>query len=363
PVVDRTIDELASSTAERIETHISWVLLDGADVYKLKKPVDFGFLDFRTLEQRRAACEAEVRLNARLAPDVYLGVLPVTRGAGGKARLAGDGEIIDYAVHMRRLPDSDRADVRLSEGRLQASDIDRIAERIATFHAAAETNAVIARFGEPRAIERNIDENFVQTRSALPRAIGVEEAAELERRHREFVSHRAPFLERIARGRVRDGHGDLRLEHVYVSDDGSIRVIDCIEFNDRFRYEDVCADVAFLAMDLARSGAPLLAERFLSQYARASQDYDFYPLIDFYESYRAFVRGKVASIRAKDPTASAQMRSRAWDEARRDFLLALSCGRPSIFPASVVAVGGLIASGKSTLAEAIAHALGAPVVD
>lgn len=359
----RLADELAVGGRRLIETHISWVLLDEADVYKLKRPVELGFLDFRTLEQRRAACESEVRLNARLAPDVYLGVVPVSRGPDGRARFSGEGEVVDYAVHMRRLPDEDRADVRLEEGRLTPEHVARIAAHLARFHAAAETSDAISRHGEPDAIAKNIEENFEQTRDALERYLSAEEITELERFHRETVSHRAPFLERIARRRIRDGHGDLRLEHVYIDARGEIRIIDCIEFNERFRYQDVAADIAFLAMDFARSSATALGERFLARYAQESQDYDLYPLIDFYQSYRAFVRGKVAIFLADDASVSASARARAESHARRDFLLALAYERPSLFPPCVVAVGGLVASGKSTVAEAAGALLAAPIVD
>ncbi len=359
----RPVDELAAGGRRLIETHISWVLLEDAEVYKLKKPVDLGFLDFRTLEQRRAACDAEVTLNARLAPDVYLGVVPVVRGEGGSVRLGGDGEVVDYAVRMRRLPDHDRADVRLAEGRLAPEDVDRIALRIAGFHAAAATSEAISRHGEPDAIAANVEENFEQTRTSLPRYLSSVEIADLERFHRETVSHRAPFLERIAKHRIRDGHGDLRLEHVYIDEHGEIRIIDCIEFNERFRYQDVAADVAFFSMDLTRSGASALGEHFLARYAREAQDFDLYPLVDFYQSYRAFVRAKVATFLAADAGASAETRARAEANARRDFLLSLAYERHSLAPPCVVAVGGLVASGKSTLAETIGDLVVAPIVD
>ncbi len=356
-------DSFAGEGFRLVETHISSVLLGERDVFKRKKPVDLGFLDFRTLAARRAACEAEVRLNARLAPDVYLGVVEVRRDASGRERVGAEGELVDYAVHMRRLPDEDRADVRLDEGRLSPEDVDRIAARIARFHADAETTGEIARYGSPETIERNVSENFEQTRDTLPLYLGPDEIVEIEEFHRRTVAHRAPFLERMARGRIRDGHGDLRLEHVYLDDSGDIRIIDCIEFNERFRYQDVAADVAFLAMDFARSGASALGERFLARYAREAQDYDLYPLVDFYQSYRAFVRGKVATFVARDERTSPAAREEAHRRARHDFLLALSFERPSIAPACVVAVGGLVASGKSTLAEAIAARVVAPIVD
>ncbi|MBW2191950.1 MAG: AAA family ATPase [Deltaproteobacteria bacterium] len=169
-------------------------------------------------------------------------------------------------------------------------------------------------------------------------------------------------MARVDASRVRDGHGDLRLEHVYFGTDGSITIIDCIEFNDRFRYGDVCADIAFLSMDLAWHGRVDLAERFLARYARESNDYDLYSVVNFYESYRAFVRGKVASLLAADTEASPGARERARREARRYFVLALAYERPPLVPPRVVAVGGMIASGKSNAAATVAELLAAPLL-
>jgi predicted kinase len=170
------------------------------------------------------------------------------------------------------------------------------------------------------------------------------------------------FTTRVEAGRVRDGHGDLRLEHVYFGSNRAITIIDCIEFNERFRYGDVCADIAFLSMDLAWHGRVDLAERFLARYARESNDYDLYSVVNFYESYRAFVRGKVASLLADDTEASAEARERARREARRYFILALAYERPPLVPPRVVAVGGMIASGKSSAAATIGALLAAPVL-
>jgi hypothetical protein len=164
------------------------------------------------------------------------------------------------------------------------------------------------------------------------------------------------------RGRVRDGHGDLRLEHVYSEEDG-LRIIDCIEFNDRFRYADVCADLAFLSMDLAWHGRVDLAERLLAIYARDTNDYDLYALVDFYESYRAFVRAKVATMLAGDSEAPAGTRERASHEARRYYRLALAAERPPVVPPMVVAVGGILASGKSTISDRLSLALGGPAIN
>lgn len=356
-----------AAAVERVETHISWVFLVGDQVWKLKKPVDFGFLDFTRVEARRAACEAEVVLNRRLAPEVYLGVEPLCRRPDGSVHVGapGEGDVrLDWAVHMRRVPDADRADVRLAEGRLGFDEVGRIAQRIAAFHAACRADDDTARFGTPAAVAVNVAENVAQTREALPELLDPDDAREIVAAQTGFIeAHDAVFHARIAAGRVRDGHGDLRLEHVYLDDAGGVLALDCIEFNDRFRYADVAADLAFLAMDLTLHGRADLAEHLLAAYAEAANDHDLYRVVDFYEGYRAFVRAKVATFVAADPSAPAAVRERARAAARHGFLVALGSHRPRALAPMVVAVGGPVAAGKSTVARQVSRWLAAPIVE
>jgi aminoglycoside phosphotransferase family enzyme/predicted kinase len=345
------------------ETHVSIVFLGERDVYKVKKPVNLGFLDFRTAEQRRAACEAEVLLNARLAHGVYLGVVPVVCRLDGTFAFGGEGATVDWAVHMRRLPDASRADDLLSRGRLTPRDVEAVADRVALFHASARAGSEVDAYGAPEAISRNVVENFAQTRASLAAYLRADEAAEIERYQLSFLKREALFRRRIAQARIRDGHGDLRLEHVYFEDEGTLTIVDCIEFSDRFRFADVCSDLAFLAMDLAWHGRADLAERLLARYALVSGDYELYSVVDFYESYRAYVRGKVAGMLAADEQAEPSARQRARAEARRYFLLALAAPRRSLMSPILVCVGGVIASGKSTIAAAVAGELGAAVIE
>ncbi len=365
------LDALFPREWERVETHISRVVLGAEDVFKIKKPVDFGFLDFRRLDSRRSACAAEVTLNRRLAPDVYLGVVPITRAPDGALRLGRDLEpdealaatmedVVEWAVHMRRLPDAARLDVRLAEGRWPVDTLDRVAGVLAAFHRRAPRIAVA---DEVEVVRRNIDENFAQTRGSIGEHLAPEEARALERWQHERLRQLAPLVG--ARGRqgfVREGHGDLRLEHVYLDDDGGVRILDCVEFNERFRVQDVCADLAFLTMDLAFVGRVDLAEGLLAAYARESQDYDLYALVDLFESYRAHVRAKIESFVAQDPGVDERRRTRALRRARRYYRLALAMGRPALAPQIVVVVSGGIASGKSTVAAALGRALGLPVI-
>lgn len=369
-------EDLAGPGIEVRETHISWVFLAERHVWKIKKPVSLGFLDFRTLEQRRVACEAEVRLNSRLAPEVYLGVVPVTLDSAGCHRIGGIGgnggsdAPVDWAVHMVRLSEKDRADVWLREDRLTAAEVGRIADRIAAFHESARSDEETARFGSVEAITRNVRDNLEEARRATGGYLSAAEAADIEAAQLGFISENTDLFEkRVSASRVREGHGDLRLEHVYFVGEGrDVTVLDCIEFNDRFRFLDVGSDVAFFSMDLACHGRVDLAECFLAEYARMSNDYDFYPLVGFYESYRAYVRGKVNVILAEDGGVPASVRERASHAARRYFSLAResipapdSEGRSGVAP-MVLAVGGIVASGKTTIAGRAGLEMMAPVV-
>jgi aminoglycoside phosphotransferase family enzyme/predicted kinase len=346
------------------ETHISQVFLSEDLVYKVKRPVNLGFLDFTTLASRKAACDAEVALNERLAPDVYLGVVPITRDAVGAHVLEGAGEPVEWAVKMRRLPLSDCAEERLSAGRLERGDVERIAERIASFHEIALCNDDTARHGSPDAIEANVRENFEQTRETAALHLGEPELRELERWQLDFLRREsARFLDRVARRRVRDGHGDLRLEHCYLDAGGQVRIIDCIEFNERFRFADVCADLAFLSMDLSWHERHDLSEALLAAYARHSGDYDLYGVVDFYESYRAHVRAKVSSFLEQDAGVDPELRKHAAAQARKYYLLAAACAREPLQRPVLYAVGGTIASGKSTLSRALAARIDAVVID
>ncbi|MCB9707822.1 MAG: AAA family ATPase [Myxococcales bacterium] len=342
------------------ETHISWVFLTKNKVYKVKKPVNFGFLDFSTLEARKLACEAEVRLNRRLAEDVYLGVRPVFQSPLGRYSFLTGGRVADYAVAMQRLPDTARADNKLARGDLSIQEVDALASKIAVFHSECRQDDEVAAFGKPQAIRRNVDENFEQTRATINMCLSKDEVRSLEEWQRRFLDqHETYLMERVQAGFIRDGHGDLRLEHAYWRK-GNWTVIDCIEFNDRFRYADTCADVAFMAMDLTAHEHPLLSERFIARYARDSNDFGLYPLLDFYQSYRAFVRGKVALLSADELTGITPSLA---ERARHYFLVAHAAAHAPLEPARVIAIGGLVASGKSALADRLSLELGCPVVE
>jgi len=194
-------EDLSSSGCEFVETHTSWVFLGKESVWKVKKPVDFGFLDFTTIDKRRAACDAEVRLNARLAPHVYEGVVPITRDALGTHRLNGEGEAVDWAVKMTRLRDADRADLLLKEGQLSREALEELAGHLARFHSSMPTSDAISEFGRPEAILANVRENFAQTRESVRLYLSDREASEIEMKQVAFVERRRDLFELRRRDR------------------------------------------------------------------------------------------------------------------------------------------------------------------
>jgi aminoglycoside phosphotransferase family enzyme/predicted kinase len=346
------------SAVTQITTHISWVFLTDREVWKLKRPVDYGFVDYTTLQQRLRCCEDEVRLNRRLAPDVYLGVVPVRLGPKGHW-FGPEGDIVDYAVHMRRLADDRSLAALLRHGELTDEHIRRLAARLARFF---KTALPAPDAGAVEAIRRNVTENFDQVNPFVGRLLSHEVFdAVRDWQLGTLARESARFDDRVRRGRIRDGHGDLRLEHVYF-ENGEPIVIDCVEFNSRLRSGDAAGDVAFLAMELAAQSRDDLAERFLADFALEFDDHDLYGVIDFYASYRAWVRGKVAALLAADPSTPGEKAARKAAEARSLFALARSYagGRPGGPP--LIAIGGLIGSGKSTLAEGLGRAVAVPVV-
>jgi aminoglycoside phosphotransferase family enzyme/predicted kinase len=346
------------SRVTRVTTHISWVFLTDREAWKLKRPVDYGFVNYATLDRRRRCCEDEVRLNRRLAPDVYLEVVPVRLGPQGHW-FGADGDVVDYAVRMRRLADERSAEALLRQGALTPDHLARLAKRLARFFMDA---AATPEAGAIQAIRDHVVENFVQVEPFVGRFVSRDTFEIVQAWQIGVLKRQADrFWARVGQERIRDGHGDLRLEHVYFEDAEPI-VVDCVEFNERLRSGDTAADVAFLAMELTARSRADLAESFLAAFAVESDDHDLYAVVDFYAGYRAWVRGKVAAFLAVDPSTPREKAVRKAEEARSLFALARTYteARPGAPP--VIAVGGLIGSGKSTLAEALGRAASIPVV-
>jgi len=284
---------------ELIETHISLVFLTPAYVYKVKKPVNFGFLDFTSLDKRKYFCQQEVKLNRRLSPNLYLGVVEITSD-GERISFAGKGEVEEVAVKMKRIPEELLLDKLLERGQVDREMMRTLSERLARFYASAETNDHIKSFGKPERIKQDADENFEQTEKYVGAVLSRPVYDEIQKRTNEFFKNREPlFHRRIDSGRIRDCHGDLRLEHIFWGKE--IAIFDCIEFNERFRYTDVAADIAFLAMDLDYHKRSDLSDDLIQSYIETSSDREALHLLDFYKCYRAYVRGKVESFRLDDP--------------------------------------------------------------
>ena len=365
---DELVSAFQAASFQMIETHISRVYLRDQEVYKTKRAVNLGFLDFTTLKAREEACEAEVELNRRLAPGVYLGVVAVVDARVGELRFVpkeqlSDEPVLEWAVHMRRLRDEDRADLRLVRGEFSAKDVAQIAALLADFHRNTRADELTASFGSPSVIAHNVEENFHQIADTVGEYLDGTESAALASFQRTFMRDQERLFEKRARdGFVRDGHGDLRLEHLYKTASDAYVAIDCIEFNERFRYGDVCSDLAFLVMDLAYHERTDLADLLIAGYAQESGDYALYALLDFYQSYRAVVRAKVSSMLAHDLSVAPSTRERAQQETRRYYLLAMSVSRQQLAPTRIIVTFGLIASGKSTLSQSLSERLGIAVL-
>jgi len=351
---------LAERYAELAETHISWVFLGPDEVIKLKKPVKFAFLDFSTLALRRAACEAEVTLNRRLSPDVYLGVVPITLDQEGAPVIGGQGEAIEYAVRMRRLPDAQRADVMFDTGKLEPEQVEMLAEHVVRFHKAAAIDRDAQGPGGVATLTSHVEENLAALDTLGTSALSaVRWQALCARQRADLTRHAGLLRQRLDEGFVRDGHGDLRLDHVYFAPDG-IRILDCVEFDRAFRVADVCADVAFFAMNLHERGQHAWAERFVARYARDAADHELYALLDFYLTYWALVRAKVCEARAGQMDGEAQAAQRKVAVELLELAYGFACEPRA--KAQLIAVGGVIGSGKSRLGERVGLELAAPVL-
>jgi aminoglycoside phosphotransferase family enzyme/predicted kinase len=334
-----------------VQSHISYVLLAGERVYKVKKPVRFTFLDFSTLERRRHFCHEEVRLNRRLAPDVYLGVLAVRADDGGY-RLTHDGDAaaVEYVIEMRRLPAERMLDQLLERNAATPAMIDGIADRLAAFHQQAAAGPAVTANGDPASVAAVLEDNYANARRFRDATISARDDDAIQRFARGFLrTHAALFRQRQAQQRIRDCHGDLHSEHICCSD--PLVIFDCIEFNSQFRYCDVASEMAFLAMDLDYHGRPDLAAQLIDRYAASAGDPHLARLVPFYACYRAYVRGKVDSIKVLEPEVMAREREAARDSARRHFALAYRY--TWAYSPALVVIAGLSGTGKSAVAAAL----------
>lgn len=352
---DHPVDEVTV-----IQTHISVAFLAGEFVYKLKKPLNLGFLDFSTLEKRGYYCREEVNLNRRLCPDIYIGVVTVNDD-NGKITIGGTGAVIDYAVLMKRLPQSGMMDVMLEKDEVTKDHVAMIARELARFYKTARTGKGINEFGTLEAISINTTENFDQTSKYIGETIDQNIYDDIKAYTNSFYLERGDLIQnRIEGGYIREGHGDLHARNICITE-GKVYIYDCIEFNERFRIGDVADDIAFLAMDLDFHLYPGLATHFVNEYIRITNDTGLLGMLNFYACYHAFVRGKVLSFELDEPEITMDERERAMSEARLYFALshhyAVSEKRPFLG-----ITFGPSGTGKSGLTRLVAEEMGAELI-
>jgi len=358
----------APGDAHLIETHISLVLIGGSRAYKFKKPLDLGFLDFRTLEDRQAACRDEVRLNRRLAEETYLGIARLVRAKGsGPLRLRGadepdapDDVVLDVAVEMRRLPEEMMLDKRLDRGDVTRDEIAELARRIARFHAACPSDESFRAHASPDALRAQFAANLTQLDELPPVDPALSGAVRtLRSRMEALLAEQVDLIERrIAGGRVREGHGDLHTRNICMPP-GEVIIFDCVEFSLPFRCRDVAGEVAFLAMDLTHRGHPVLADVLLRTYAEAAEDPDIIALQPLHQAHYAIVRAKVEALRASEEKGDRSAdRAEATGQARAFLLRAIGLTQPP----TLILMCGLPGSGKSFLATELVRHLGFDIV-
>jgi len=303
-----------------IQTHISYVVIAGDFVYKFKKPVNFGFLDFSTLDKRKFFCETEVLLNRRLCPDIYLNTVTLTREKD-RYVLNGHGDIVEYGVKMVRMPEERMMVNLIREKRLEISHINEIVNVLATFYKNAEQNKEIEHFGTLGRVAANVCANFEQTRKfAGGTVLPWSQFDHISHFALDFLKQKELFVERISQGRIRDCHGDLYSANICLAD--KVYIFDCIEFNHRFRYCDIASDAAFLAMDLDFHGLGDFSDHFVNRLEEMTGDFSMTVMLNFYKCYRAYVRGKIGLFTANDPEIDNDVQEKCLADAARYFALA-----------------------------------------
>jgi aminoglycoside phosphotransferase family enzyme/predicted kinase len=345
-----------SSDVTVLQTHISWVLLAGSWAYKLKKPVDLGFLDFSSLDKRRRYCEEELRLNRRLAPDLYLDVVPIT-GTPEAPRLRGPGDAIEYALRMKRFPQESLLPRMLELGEVQPRHIDALARTVADFHSHVDRAAGDSPHGTPRGVRAPLQDNLRDLAQSAAEASRKSQLQHLQRwADDESKRRHADFSSRHRDGFVRECHGDLHLGNMVLLDD-EIRIFDCIEFSEDFRWIDVISDVAFAAMDLEHRGRADFARRFLNAYLEWTGDYGGLAVLAFYSVHRALVRALVDVIRSGQLRSSTKEARQLAEEIHGYLDLAEAWTRPR--QPTLTITFGVTGSGKTTGTQRLVEEEGA----
>lgn len=340
---------------ELIQTHISYVLLTGDYAYKIKKPVNFGFLDFSTLEKRQHFCAEELRMNKRGAPELYLEVLPVTQQ--DVFQLGGTGQPVEYALKMRQFPQETLLLTMFEQGKLSENHMQELGRVVAQYHAKAQTNDYIRSFGEVAQVREAIDENYEQTMKYIGTAQTQSQFEETKQyTDNFFIEQPQLFTQRITDNLIRECHGDLHLKNICLWQD-KILLFDCIEFNEPFCFVDVMYDVAFTVMDLEARQRPDLGNAFLNTYTEQTGDWEGLQVLPLYLSRQAYVRAKVNSFLLDDPAVPVAVKEEAATTAAHYYKLAWQYTKPR--NGGLILMSGLSGSGKSTVARQLARRLNA----
>ncbi|MDZ4403593.1 AAA family ATPase [Prosthecobacter sp.] len=342
-----------------VQTHASWVFIAPPFVYKIKKPVNLGFLDFSTLELRHADCEHELVLNRRLAEDIYLGLKPICE-SDGSLHFGSDGVIVEWAVKMRQMDPRYFLKQLMQDQAVGIPEMDRIVDKLHRFYATQPPLPKSAVTTANEHLRQGTEDNFKTARQFVGQSLSQHALDAIALYTREFFTRQSALLDsRLHDGWIRDCHGDLHLDHIHLSPE-AVRIYDCIEFNTDFRCIDVACDIAFLAMDLDFNDRPDLSRHIVERFAVLLEDSGMKPLMDFYKCYRACVRGKVESMHANAETVADAEKQSSLQLARRYFQLALQYAVTRSKPCVFVFMGK-VASGKSALAEALSQETGWPI--
>jgi len=305
-----------------VQTSTSYIFLTGAFAYKMKKPVDPGYLDYTTLEKRHFYCKREVTLNRRLCPDIYLDTVPITEGKDGLS-VEGKGKALEYAVKMKQMPGESMLSALLATGSITGNIMHDIARKLAEFHGKAATSEKISDYGDIEFILNGTEENFIDSIRYISKTISQKRYRAIKDFTNGFIENNTElFYERISDSKIRDCHGDLRIKHICVADD--IYIFDCIEFNDSLRYSDVASEVGFLAMDLDQYGRSDLSNVFVDAYISITNDEDLPEILNFYKCYRAYYRGRIESMKLDIPNISEEQVAEITESAGKYFELAES---------------------------------------
>jgi aminoglycoside phosphotransferase family enzyme/dephospho-CoA kinase len=339
-----------------IETHISWVILTGTYAYKIKKPVDFGFLAFSTLEKRRYYCQEELRLNRRLAPDLYIAVVPVT-GTKEKPLMDGNGDAYEYAVKMLQFSQDKQLDHLLDRNALEAKHIDQIAQLLADFHEDNEVATGDLAYGDPDHVLHPVEENFRQIRENITQPELLESLENLQTwSQTQFTKLQPLFEQRKKNGFIRECHGDMHLRNM-VLQAGKALIFDCIEFNPNLRWIDVMNEIAFFVMDMNNRKCDQMAWQFLNRYLEHTGDYEGVPVLPFYLLYRAMVLAKVHAIRSGQSSLTPSQKQLEQEEFNNYLALGIQYIQPKT--PQLMITYGMPASGKSSIARKLSESLGA----